>query len=95
MGRAGAGGLRRATAARARELNEAFFKLFDTELVEAGKRLMADPGDSEAKVEFVTIYHMIIEGALALTGQSFVTHYLEREGRESDLKANSLTSCEV
>ena len=62
------------------ELNEAFSKLFDTELVEAGKRLVADPRDTEAKVEFVTIYHMVIEGALALTGQSFITDYFQREG---------------
>jgi ribonucleoside-diphosphate reductase beta chain len=62
------------------ELNEAFTKLFDEELVGAGKRLIADPADIEAKVEFVTIYHMIIEGALALTGQNFITDYFEKEG---------------
>jgi ribonucleoside-diphosphate reductase beta chain len=62
------------------ELNDAFVTLFDTELVEAGKRLIADPGDREAKVEFVTIYHMVIEGTLALTGQNFITEYFEKEG---------------
>jgi ribonucleoside-diphosphate reductase beta chain len=61
------------------ELNEAFTKLFDEELVEAGKRLIKDPTDVKAKVEFVTIYHMVIEGALALTGQNFVTDYFEKE----------------
>ena len=39
--------------------------LFDEVLVDAGRRLMADPRDLEAKVDFVTIYHMIIEGTLA------------------------------
>lgn len=62
------------------ELNDAFIKLFDTELVEAGKRLISDPSDREAKVEFVTIYHMVIEGTLALTGQKFITDYFEKEG---------------
>ena len=62
------------------ELNDAFVELFDNELVDAGKRLIADPGDRSAKVEFVTIYHMIIEGALALTGQNFITKYFEQEG---------------
>ena len=62
------------------ELNDAFVTLFDTELVNAGKRLIADPTDREAKVEFVTIYHMVIEGTLALTGQRFITDYFENEG---------------
>jgi len=59
------------------DLNDDFIKLFDGELVESGKRLIADPGDIEAKVDFVTLYHMIIEGTLALTGQHFITEYLE------------------
>jgi ribonucleoside-diphosphate reductase beta chain len=63
---------------RVREhLNDAFTKLFDESLVEAGKRLIDDPGDVEAKVDFVTTYHMVIEGALALTGQNFITEYME------------------
>jgi len=62
------------------ELNEAFTKLFDEELVEAGRRLIADPGDREAKADFITTYHMVIEGTLALTGQHFITDYLEENG---------------
>ncbi|HEY2637730.1 MAG TPA: ribonucleotide-diphosphate reductase subunit beta [Solirubrobacteraceae bacterium] len=60
------------------EVNEAFTTLFDEELVEAGKRLIVDPSDMGAKVDFVTTYHMVIEGTLALTGQHFITDYLER-----------------
>src|SRR5207247_1517079 len=46
--------------ARVREnVNDAFVKLFDEALVEAGRRLIADPHDVEAKVEFVTAYHMV------------------------------------
>jgi ribonucleoside-diphosphate reductase beta chain len=60
-----------------KEMNEAFTKLFDEELVEAGKRLIEDPSDVGTKVEFVTTYHMVVEGALALTAQNFATKYLE------------------
>jgi ribonucleoside-diphosphate reductase beta chain len=63
---------------RAREdLNEAFLVLFDGHLVDACRRLLTDPGDREAKVDFVITYHMVIEGTLALTGQEFITRYLE------------------
>lgn len=63
------------------ELNDAFVELFDTSLVEAGRRLIADPTDIEAKVDFVTTYHMVIEGTLALTGQHFITEYWEKTER--------------
>jgi len=60
------------------DLNPAFIEMFDGVLVEWGKRLIEDPRDIEAKVDFVTLYHMIIEGTLALTGQYFLTDYMER-----------------
>ncbi len=66
---------------RAREeLSPAFAKLFDEALVAAHERLAANPGDTEAKVEFVTIYHLVIEATLGLTAFNFITAYLEREG---------------
>jgi ribonucleoside-diphosphate reductase beta chain len=66
---------------RARDdLNAPFLELFDVHLVEACDRLMADRTDREAKVDFVTTYHMIIEGTLALTGQFFLTDYCEKNG---------------
>jgi ribonucleoside-diphosphate reductase beta chain len=61
------------------ELNDAFIELFDTSLVETARRLIADPSDVEAKVDFVTTYHMVIEGTLALTGQNFITEYWEKQ----------------
>ena len=68
--------------ARVREdLNDAFVKLFDEALVEAGQRLIADPASVEAKVDFVTAYHMVIEGTLALTGQWTITDYWEKTGK--------------
>jgi ribonucleoside-diphosphate reductase beta chain len=67
--------------ARARgDLNDAFIEMFDGVLVDWGQRLIDNPRDIEAKVDFVTLYHMIIEGTLALTGQWFLTEYMERNG---------------
>jgi ribonucleoside-diphosphate reductase beta chain len=65
--------------ARAREdLNPAFIEMFDVVLVEATRRLIDDPRDLEAKVDYVVLYHMVIEGTLALTGQHFLTDYMEK-----------------
>ena len=64
---------------RARDdLNAAFIEMFDGVLVEWGQRLIENPSDVEAKVDFVTLYHLIIEGTLALTGQWFLTDFMER-----------------
>ena len=60
------------------ELNDAFVRLFDEALVEVNQRLVANPKDPEAKVDFCTTYHMVIEGTLALTGQNFILDYLGR-----------------
>ncbi len=65
-------------AAAREHLNPAFIEMFDGVLVEWGQRLVENPRDIEAKVDFVTLYHMIIEGTLALTGQNFLTDYMER-----------------
>ena len=65
---------------RAREvLGGPLEKVFDEALVAAHDRLVASPGDHEAKVEFVTTYHMVIEGTLGLTAFNFIVRYLERE----------------
>jgi len=37
-------------------------------------------GGKAALVEAVTIYHMVIEGMLALTGQHFIMEYNTQEG---------------
>jgi ribonucleoside-diphosphate reductase beta chain len=65
---------------RSREqLSPAFEEIFDKTLVQAHERLVANPGDPGAKVDFVTTYHMVIEGTLGLTAFNFITAYLERE----------------
>jgi ribonucleoside-diphosphate reductase beta chain len=61
-------------------LNPAFGQLFDEMLASRTRRLAEDPGDQETLVEAITLYHMIIEGMLALTGQHFIIDYNEREG---------------
>ena len=71
-----------AHVARAREmLGDAFERVFDQALVQAHDRLRSDPSDREAKVRFVTIYHMVIEGTLGLTASHFILDFL----RERDL----------
>ena len=60
------------------DVTDAFVELFDERLVEAGRRLIDNPRDLEAKVDFITAYHMVIEGTLALTGQHFMLDYYER-----------------
>jgi ribonucleoside-diphosphate reductase beta chain len=67
-------------AAARRQVSPGFVELFDGVLVEWAEKLVADPSDVEAKVDFVTLYHMIIEGTLALTGQWFLTDFMERKG---------------
>lgn len=68
-----------AHVAAARDLlSPAFTTIFDGALVRAHERLVAAPGDTGAKVEFVTTYHVVIEGTLGLTAFRFITGYLER-----------------
>jgi ribonucleoside-diphosphate reductase beta chain len=67
---------------RAREvLGEPFKQVFDEALVKAHDRLRLDPGDREAKVDFVTIYHMVIEGTLGLVTSHFLIDFLSDRGQ--------------
>src|SRR5215208_8524255 len=61
-------------------LNREFGELFDEMLRSRVDRLAAEPEDLETLVEAVTLYHMVIEGMLALTGQHFIMDYNERMG---------------
>jgi ribonucleoside-diphosphate reductase beta chain len=66
-----------AHVARSRhELGESFTVIFDHALVHAHDRLVANPNDPAAKVEFVTTYHLVIESTLGITAFEFITHYL-------------------
>jgi len=67
---------------RAREvLGEPFKRVFDEALVRAHDRLRLEPRDAQAKVDFVTIYHMVIEGTLGLTASHFLIDFLEERGQ--------------
>jgi ribonucleoside-diphosphate reductase beta chain len=72
------GGIQDRLAASRMDVTDAFVELFDDHLVKAGQRLIADPSDLDAKVDFVTAYHMVIEGTLALTGQHFMLDHYEK-----------------
>jgi ribonucleoside-diphosphate reductase beta chain len=61
-------------------VNDSFTRLFDDLLKERVDRLAAEPEDRVALVEAITLYHMVIEGMLALTGQHFIIEYNERVG---------------
>jgi ribonucleoside-diphosphate reductase beta chain len=61
-------------------LTASFTQLFDEMLKDKVDRLAAEPEDTETLVEAVTLYHMIIEGALALTGQHYIIEYNTRIG---------------
>jgi ribonucleoside-diphosphate reductase beta chain len=66
--------------ANTRHLNDNFGVLFDEMLSGRVDRLASDPEDQECLVEAITLYHMVIEGMLALTGQHFIMDYNERQG---------------
>jgi ribonucleoside-diphosphate reductase beta chain len=75
-----AGDLEARLAATSEHLNPEFGVLFDELLRRRVDRLAVEPEDLEALVEAITIYHMVIEGMLALTGQHFIIDYNERMG---------------
>jgi ribonucleoside-diphosphate reductase beta chain len=61
-------------------VNQNFTELFDEMLKGKVDRLAREPEDLETLVEAITLYHMVIEGMLALTGQHFIITYNEQAG---------------
>jgi ribonucleoside-diphosphate reductase beta chain len=61
-------------------VNPEFDQLFDEMLKSRVDHLARQPDDLVALVETVTLYHMVIEGMLALTGQHFILEYNEQVG---------------
>jgi ribonucleoside-diphosphate reductase beta chain len=51
---------------------EGFKKIFDDQLVEAMDRCRLNPQDLTGWVRGIAIYHLVIEGMLALTGQKYL-----------------------
>jgi ribonucleoside-diphosphate reductase beta chain len=72
--------LRERLAETSGHLSEQFGVVFDEMLGSRVQRLAVEPEDTEALVEAITIYHMVVEGMLALTGQHFIIDYNERMG---------------
>jgi ribonucleoside-diphosphate reductase beta chain len=61
-------------------VNPEFHQLFDEMLKGRVDALARRPDDLELLVEAITLYHMVIEGMLALTGQHFILQYNEEVG---------------
>jgi len=53
------------------DTNEGYNTLFYDRLPAAAQRLASNPKDIEAFIEGITLYHIVIEATLALTGQRF------------------------
>jgi ribonucleoside-diphosphate reductase beta chain len=57
-----------------------FRAVFDNDLLHATEAVRKDPTDYGAWVEAITIYHLVVEGMLALTGQKFLLGILREMG---------------
>jgi ribonucleoside-diphosphate reductase beta chain len=57
-----------------------FRELFDRDLVDATESVREHPHDYAAWVEGITIYHLIVEGMLALTGQKYLLGIIRELG---------------
>jgi len=62
------------------EANEGYNELFYDRLPATAQRLASNPNDFDAFVEGVTLYHIIIEATIALTGQRFELEAMREQG---------------
>ncbi|MGH2777229.1 MAG: ribonucleotide-diphosphate reductase subunit beta [Actinomycetota bacterium] len=74
------GGLPEALAGLRDRTVGAFRVIFDNDLVEATEAVRKSPHDYGAWVEGITIYHLVVEGMLALTGQKFLLGLVREMG---------------
>src|SRR5439155_23984347 len=58
----------------------AWHRVFDDYLRGIANRVKASPDDLDLFVEGISIYHMVIEGVLAMTGQHFILKYMSDHG---------------
>ena len=68
-------------------VNDDWKTLFDGILHDCAERLRQDPSDMEALVRGVTVYMVVIEGTLALTGARFILRYLKEVGKLPGFRA--------
>jgi ribonucleoside-diphosphate reductase beta chain len=62
------------------DTNEGYNTLFYDRLPSAAQRLASNPRDFDAFVEGITIYHIIVEATIALTGQRFELEAMRERG---------------
>ena len=62
------------------EANEGYNELFYDRLPSTAQRLASNPRDFDAFVEGVTLYHIVIEATIALTGQRFELEAMREQG---------------
>jgi ribonucleoside-diphosphate reductase beta chain len=62
------------------EANEGYNTLFYDRLPSTAQRLASNPKDFDAFVEGVTLYHIVIEATIALTGQRFELEAMREQG---------------
>lgn len=74
------GGLHAALDAISPRATEGFRKIFEHQLRDAMDRVLQEPASTEAWVEGVVTYHLIIEGYLAVTGQRSLLRTLRKVG---------------
>jgi ribonucleoside-diphosphate reductase beta chain len=62
------------------DANEGYNTLFYDRLPATAQRLASNPKDFDAFVEGVTLYHIVIEATIALTGQRFELESMREQG---------------
>ena len=62
-------------------MNQQWGELFDGILHDCAEALRKDPSDMDALVRGVTVYMILIEGTMALTGARFILRYLKEADR--------------
>jgi ribonucleoside-diphosphate reductase beta chain len=62
------------------DTNEGYNTLFYEKLPATAQRLANDPKDFDAFIEGVTLYHIVIEATIALTGQRFELESMREQG---------------
>jgi ribonucleoside-diphosphate reductase beta chain len=62
------------------DTNEGYNTLFYDRLPRVAQRMASNPKDIDAFIEGVTIYHIVVEATLALTGQRFELEELREQG---------------
>lgn len=76
---AGDGDLSRRLRSSRQWVGPGFAPLFDDYLEDITSRLRDDPGDIRLFAKAMAVYHLVIEGVLALTGQKFILQWARNE----------------